>query len=234
VQLGVVILPEQRWPVARSLWQQAESLGFDHAWTYDHLAWRSLRDGPWFTAMPVLVAAATATTSIRLGTLVASPNFRHPAVFAKELVALDDVSGGRAIGGVGAGGTGWDAEMLGVPALSRGRRGARFAEFVKALDLLLREQAATFRGEHFVVQEGRTLPGSVQQPRLPLAVAATGPRGMRVAAAFGDYWVTTGDPAEQPGSRRRTVRGSSPGSCRDWTRPVPTSGGIGRRSAGSC
>ena len=44
VRLGVVILPELRWPAARSLWRRAEELGFDHAWTYDHLAWRSLRD----------------------------------------------------------------------------------------------------------------------------------------------------------------------------------------------
>src|SRR5204863_7892682 len=76
VRFGVVILPEERWSVAGRTWQRAESLGFDHAWTYDHLAWRSLRDRPWFAAVPVLVAAAAATTRIRLGPLVASPNFR--------------------------------------------------------------------------------------------------------------------------------------------------------------
>src|SRR5262245_16001130 len=83
VRLGVVILPELRWPSARELWTRAEALGFDHAWTYDHLAWRTLRDSSWFGAIPVLTAAATVTTTLRLGVLVASPNFRHPVAFAR-------------------------------------------------------------------------------------------------------------------------------------------------------
>jgi len=62
--------------------------------TYDHLAWRTLRDAPWFGAVPTLAVAATVTSRIRLGPLVASPNFRHPDSFARELITLDDVSGG--------------------------------------------------------------------------------------------------------------------------------------------
>ena len=46
MRFGVVILPELRWPVAQQQWRRAEELGFDHAWTYDHLAWRALRDAP--------------------------------------------------------------------------------------------------------------------------------------------------------------------------------------------
>ena len=201
VQYGVVILPEHRWLEARSLWQRAETLGFDHAWTYDHLAWRTFRDRPWFASMPTLVAAAAATTTIRLGPLVASPNFRHPVTFAKELVALDDVSGGRVIAGIGAGGTGWDADALGQPRLSAAGRADRFEEFVQAVDLMLRQPAASYSGIHYVADEARTYPGCVQQPRLPLAIAATGPRGMRLAASYGDYWVTTGagaDPGPLP------------------------------------
>src|SRR5439155_196393 len=95
-------------------------------WTYDHLAWRALRDSPWFGAVPTLAAVATATTRIRLGPLVASPTFRHPVPFARELVALDDVSGGRLTLGIGAGATsGWDTTMLGGPAWSPGERTER-------------------------------------------------------------------------------------------------------------
>src|SRR2546421_6562234 len=113
MRFGVVILPEHRWPEGQRLWRRAEELGFDHGWTYDHLAWRSLRDGPWFGAVPTLAAAALATTRIRLGPLVASPNFRHPVPFAKELMTLDDVCGGRMTLGIGSGGAGGDATMLG-------------------------------------------------------------------------------------------------------------------------
>jgi alkanesulfonate monooxygenase SsuD/methylene tetrahydromethanopterin reductase-like flavin-dependent oxidoreductase (luciferase family) len=192
VRFGVVILPEQRWAQARSTWQRVEALGFAHAWTYDHLAWRSLRDGPWFTAMPVLTAAATVTSGIRLGTLVASPNFRHPVTFAKEVLALDDVSSGRAVVGVGAGGTGWDSTVLGIDALTPTERAERFREFVEVLDLLLREPAASYHGAFYRAVEARTFPGPVQMPRPPLAIAGVGPRAMRLAARLGDYWVTTG------------------------------------------
>lgn len=193
MRFGVVILPEHRWSTARSVWQRADELGFDHAWTYDHLTWRSFRDAAWFAAVPTLTAAATATAEIRLGTLVASPNFRHPVPFAKELVTLDDITGGRFTLGIGAGSSGWDATMLGGPGWSQRERSARFAEFVELTELLLREPAASFRGHFYSATEARTYPGCVQPPRLPIAVAATGPAGMRVAARHGDTWVTTGE-----------------------------------------
>jgi alkanesulfonate monooxygenase SsuD/methylene tetrahydromethanopterin reductase-like flavin-dependent oxidoreductase (luciferase family) len=197
--LGVVILPEHRWPQAQEIWRRAEDLGFDHAWTYDHLAWRTLRDSSWFGAVPTLTAAALATSRIRLGPLVASPNFRHPVPFAKELVTLDDIAAGRLTVGLGAGGTGWDATMLGGPPWSRIERAARFAEFVDALDLLLREPAVTFRGRYYTADDARTYPGCVQQPRTPFAIAATGRRGMALAARHAALWVTTGDRrVEQP------------------------------------
>ena len=114
-RVGVLILPEHRWSDAAARWRSAESLGFDHAWTFDHLTWRSFRDEPWFGAVPTLTAAAAVTSTIRLGTLVATPNFRHPVPFAKEVVTLDDIAGGRLTLGLGAGGPGWDATVLGHP-----------------------------------------------------------------------------------------------------------------------
>jgi alkanesulfonate monooxygenase SsuD/methylene tetrahydromethanopterin reductase-like flavin-dependent oxidoreductase (luciferase family) len=199
VRVGVIILPDRPWSEAATIWRRAEEMRFAHAWTYDHLAWRSLRDTPWFAAMPTLTAAATVTDRIRLGTLVASPNFRHPLTFAKELVALDDISGGRVTAGVGAGSDGWDATMLGqAPPWSPSARAARYAEFVELADRVLREPAgATYRGRYYSCEEARTLPGCVQQPRVPFALAAAGPKAMAVAATFGAAWVTTGDRATE-------------------------------------
>ncbi|MEY2397480.1 MAG: hypothetical protein QOJ00_654 [Actinomycetota bacterium] len=193
MRVGVCILPEDRWTLAAQKWRGAEELGFDHAWTYDHLNWRDLRDSPWFAAVPTLTAAAQVTSRIRLGTLVASPNFRHPVSFAREVVTLDDISDGRLTLGVGAGGTGWDATILGQEPLTPRARADRFAEFVTHLDTLLRDQKANLRGEFFTADEARTYPGCVQRPRVPFAVAATGPRGMRLAARFAQTWVTTGE-----------------------------------------
>jgi len=193
VRLGVCILPELRWPEAREVWTTSEALGFDHAWTYDHLAWRSLRDEPWFSAMPTLAAVAVVTERMRLGTLVASPNFRHPVAFAREVLNVDDVSRGRFTLGIGAGGPGWDAVMLGQEPLSPRQRVDRFEEFVLLTDRLLREREVDHAGGWYTADGARSYPGCVQQPRVPLAIAATGRRSMAIAARSGDAWVTVGD-----------------------------------------
>ena len=191
-RVGVVVLPQQRWAQARERWRAVEEMGFDAAWTYDHLAWRDLSDEPWFATVPTLTAAATVTSRVRLGTWVASPNFRHPVPFAKELMTLDDVSDGRLVVGLGAGGTGWDADVLGAPRPTPGQRVRRLDEFCELLDLLLRRPSTTRHGEWFSAVDARMVPGPVQQPRPPFVVAANGPRALRVAARRGDAWATTG------------------------------------------
>ncbi|GGP39665.1 LLM class flavin-dependent oxidoreductase [Streptomyces sindenensis] len=199
LRLSTVILPVHRWHEGgRDQWLRAEELGFHAAYTYDHLSWRvPFRDGPWFGAVPTLTAAATATERLRLGTLVTSPNFRHPVTLAKELISLDDISGGRFTLGIGAGGNGFDATTLlrgdAEPWTPR-ERADRFGEFVPLLDRLLTEDSVTYEGTFYSATEARNIPGCVQRPRLPFAVAATGPRGLKLAARHGQAWVTTGDP----------------------------------------
>jgi alkanesulfonate monooxygenase SsuD/methylene tetrahydromethanopterin reductase-like flavin-dependent oxidoreductase (luciferase family) len=195
MRIGVVVLPELPWSTQVRQWQRLDDWGFHAAYTYDHLAWGSLADSPWYATVPVLAAAATATRRIRLGTWVASPNFRHPVPFGKELMTLDELSQGRFVLGVGAGGTGFDAPVLGDAELTAGQRVARFAEFVELLDLLLTQPKTTYDGQWFRAVEARMVPGGVQQPRLPFIVAANGPRAMRVVARHGQGWATTGTAA---------------------------------------
>lgn len=196
MRTGVVILPDVALPEALGRWAEAEARGFASAWTYDHLSWRSLRDGPWFGALPLLAAVAATTSAIRLGTLVTSPNFRHPGLLAKDVMTIDHLSGGRFELGIGAGGTGFDADVLGGPPPSPSERADRFEEFAEALDVLLREPRTSFSGRHYTVHESRTLPGCVQRPRVPFTVAAVGPRALAVAAAHGRSWVTYGPLAD--------------------------------------
>ncbi|MGW4201064.1 LLM class flavin-dependent oxidoreductase [Streptomyces sp. NPDC004726] len=212
MRLSTVILPVRPWHQGGlEEWTRAEELGFHTAYTYDHLTWRTFRDGPWFGAIPTLTAAATATERLRLGTLVTSPNFRHPVTLAKELMSLDDVSEGRFTLGIGAGGNGFDATALGQEAWTPRERADRFAEFVPLLDRLLTEESVTHEGTHYSADEARGIPGCVQRPRLPFAVAANGPRGMKLAAEHGQGWVTTGDPkifeTGTPEQSRAAIRG---------------------------
>jgi alkanesulfonate monooxygenase SsuD/methylene tetrahydromethanopterin reductase-like flavin-dependent oxidoreductase (luciferase family) len=196
MRLSTVILPIYRWAEAERIWQQAEALGFHTGYTYDHLSWRTFRDRSWFGAIPTLTAAATATRTLRIGTMVASPNFRHPVTLAKELMTLDDMSNGRLTVGLGSGGVGFDASVLGRSPWPRKERADRFAEFVALLDRLLTQPVTTAQGSHYSATEARMVPGCVQQPRVPFVVAATGPRGFRLAAEYGQGWVTYGDPSD--------------------------------------
>jgi alkanesulfonate monooxygenase SsuD/methylene tetrahydromethanopterin reductase-like flavin-dependent oxidoreductase (luciferase family) len=191
MRFGLTILPEHRWVRAAPMWRRAEELGFDHAWTYDHLVWGGLPDSPWYGTTPTLTAAAMVTSKIRLGTFVTSPNYRHPVTFMRDLLALDDISGGRVICGIGVGGD-IDNAILGGPQLTARQRVDRLHEFTELLDRLLTTDHVTHEGTYFSAADARTLPGPVQQPRVPFVMAANGPRSLRIAVEFGAGWVTTG------------------------------------------
>ena len=192
MRIGVCILPEHPWREAEPLWRQVEEWGFEHAWTYDHLVWGGLPRAPWHSTVATLAAAAVVTRRVRLGTFVASPNFRHPALLAKDVTTLDDLSDGRVLLGLGAGGD-LDSRLLG-DRHSRGERTRRFEEFVPLLDRLLTEDDVEVEGEFFTVAGAGARPRCVQQPRVPFVVAANGPRAMRQAVAHGAGWLTTGPP----------------------------------------
>ncbi|MGX1777203.1 LLM class flavin-dependent oxidoreductase [Nocardia brasiliensis] len=202
---GVVLLPEHEWKVAAERWRAAEQLGFRHAWTYDHLMWRWLADRPWYGAIPTLTAAATITETIGLGVLVATPNFRHPVALAKELVTVDDVAGGRLICGLGSGAPGFDVSVLGGPDLGARERADRFETFVELLDTVLAGGRVNKVSRWYTAAGVDFHPRAGAAGRMPFAVAATGPRGMALAAGFAQYWVTSGPPNDFRGRPLREV-----------------------------
>lgn len=192
LRVGVLVLPNEPWRVAEDRWRAVEALGFDHAWTYDHVVWRRLGDGPWFDGFATLAAAATVTSRLELGTLVTSPNLRHPAVLAKLAVTIGDLSDGRLTLGVGAGSAGGDAQLLGEQGLTPGQRMARLEEFVGLLTPLLAGEPVDHEGAYYRVHDAGLAPTYLADGRAPLLLAANGPRGMRLAASSGTGWVTDG------------------------------------------
>jgi alkanesulfonate monooxygenase SsuD/methylene tetrahydromethanopterin reductase-like flavin-dependent oxidoreductase (luciferase family) len=208
VKVSTVILPHERWERARSTWERAEELGLHAAYTYDHLSWRAFRDGPWFDAMTTLAAASVVTSTIRLGPMVTSPNFRHPVPLAKELLRLDDLSRGRLVVGIGSGGTGFDAGALGGPAWDARERSERFAEFVERLHQLLTRDETSEAGRYYPAHAVVRRPAPLTSPRPPFVVSAMGPRALEVAAEFGQGWVTLGaPPGGGPASTEAAVAG---------------------------
>ncbi len=234
MRVGLVILPTDRWDEARRQWQWADGVGFCTAWTYDHVRWGGMPDGPWHAAVPVLAAAAAVTGRIRLGPLVATPNFRHPVTLAREAITLDDLSGGRLDLGLGPGSEGLDAAALGQEPWTPAERLTRFEEFLQVLRPIVEGKPAartTVRTTHYAANEAPSTPGAVQQP-LPLTVAAGGPRGLRLAAAHGRRWVTigpTGSGPRTPDTVQHAVRRQLPlldAACRSAGRDPSTLGKV--------
>ena len=208
MRFGITILPEHRWADAEPLWRRSEELGFDHAWTYDHLTWGGLPDSPWYGTVSTLTAAAMVTERIRLGTFVTSPNYRHPVTFLRDLLSLEDISGGRILCGIGTGGD-LDSRILGGQPLTPRERVDRLVEFTALLDRLLTTDHVTSEGTYFSAVDARTLPGPVQRPRTPFIMAANGPRSLRLAARYGAGWVTTGPKVDTPEEWWTALKGLS-------------------------
>jgi alkanesulfonate monooxygenase SsuD/methylene tetrahydromethanopterin reductase-like flavin-dependent oxidoreductase (luciferase family) len=208
VRVGLVILPSDRWREARRQWEWADDVGFATAWTYDHIRWSGMPDGPWHAAVPVLAAAAAVTRRVRLGTLVATPNFRHPVTLARDVLALDDVSGGRFDLGVGPGSEGPDATALGQEPWSSAERMERFVEFLRILRAVLDGgdgTRTTIKSQHYAAADTPSTPGALQSP-FPLTIAAGGPRGLRLAVEFGQSWVTIGPTSHEPRTPESILR----------------------------
>ncbi|MCY7418678.1 MAG: LLM class flavin-dependent oxidoreductase [Chloroflexi bacterium] len=171
--------------------QMAEDLGFDHAWIPDHV---TNTDGPPTDAMheawTVLTAVAARTSRIRLGPLVSSNTFRHPALLLRQAVTVDHVSQGRLVLGIG---TGWfedEHRRFGIDFPSAVERVDRLEEAVQIIRLLMDEGHGSFEGRYYRLDDAWLVPPPFQQPRIPLLIAAHRPRMLAIAARYADQWDT--------------------------------------------
>ncbi|MCP3936858.1 MAG: LLM class flavin-dependent oxidoreductase [Actinomycetia bacterium] len=193
MRIGVLLIPTDPWDETVSAAQRLESLGYDHVWVYDHLTWRHYQDLPWHATYPWLAGLAASTQRIRLGTMVSNLNIRHPLTLAKDAMTIDHISSGRITLGLGAGGGGFDATVLGQPPFTPTQRIDRLSEAAYLLDGLLTGAIQNHAGTFYELNEARLLPGCIQNPRLPIAIAAGGRRALRIAAEHADAWITFGD-----------------------------------------
>ena len=217
MRFGILMLPTDPWAESVARARHIEALGYDHLWTYDHLSWRRYRGRRWFAAIPWLTGMAVATSTIRLGPMVSTPNLRHPATFAQDVVTVDHVSNGRFILGVGAGGAGFDSTVFGAKPLGRAERVARLDEFVQLLGRLFTEEFVSYAGKYFTVNDACIRPDAVQRPRVPIAIAAGGPKALALVAKYADAWITFGDTSgreSDPRRRPKRVSGGRPNSSR--------------------
>jgi len=172
------------WESLATVARRAEALGFDSVWLSDHFFLSLTRyGGPeerYGSAEPLaaLAGLAAVTERVRLGTLVLSAGFRHPAILAKAAATIDLLSGGRLDLGVGAGWYEDEYRAFGYRFRTIGERFEVLEETVEVLTLLFGEvEPATWEGAHYRLEEAYCRPRPVQSPRPPLWVGARAARG---------------------------------------------------------
>jgi probable F420-dependent oxidoreductase len=156
-----------------------ESMGYEALYLPDHF---DRQPGP----IAALAAAAAATSTLRIGSLVFDNDYRHPVVLAKEAATLDVLSGGRLDLGVGAGWLVKDYERSGIPLDPAGTRIERLGEAIQILKGLFAGGKFSFAGKHYSIQELEGWPAPVQKPHPPFLLGGGGRKMLMLAAREAD------------------------------------------------
>ena len=162
-----------------ALARRAEDLGYATILVADHYVNEYL-------PIAVLMAAADATGTLRIGSYVFNNDFRHPAQLAKEAAALDRLSGGRFELGIGAGWYRPEYDQVGLPFESAGVRIRRLAEGVSIIKQFFTQESVTFAGDYYTVTGLRAFPKPAQRPHPPTLIGGGGKRVLTLAGRAAD------------------------------------------------
>jgi probable F420-dependent oxidoreductase len=178
-RFGVQLSTADSGPAWADLARRSEALGYSTLYLPDHFEDQ-------LAPVPAMMAAAGATTELRVGALVLGNDYRHPVVLAKELATVDVLSEGRLEIGLGAGWMNTDYEMAGIPHDSPGTRIERLAESIAVIKALFADGPVTVEGEHYQVRGLEGTPKPVQRPSPPWVIGGGGKRMLGLAAREGD------------------------------------------------
>ncbi len=184
------------WPSLRSAIEAAEQAGADDVWVDDHLLNdEGDPDGPKLEGWSTLAAVAVVTTRARLGLMVAANTFRNPGLTAKLATTVDNISGGRAVLGIGAGWFEDEHRAFGIDFGSGfGERLDRLAESVEIIRRLLDGERVDHDGRFYQMNGALAAPRPIQ-PHLPILIGGSGPqKTLRIIARHADLWNAYGTP----------------------------------------
>lgn len=192
VRFGICTDQSEPYLTMRERWRFYEELGFDSLWDCDHFMRPSDPTCPYFEGWTLLAALATVTSRVRVGVLVGSNTFRHPALVAQQAITIDHVSGGRLELGLGAGWFQDEHDRFGIRFDAPPVRVDKFAEALEVIDSLVRGEETTFEGRYYRLRSARLRPAPLQSPRPPLTLGAHRPRMLRICARYADRWNSYG------------------------------------------
>ncbi len=191
MELSLWPTTSQPWPDLLDAVRHAEATGWHAAYVADHFmgdgAAFGAESAPWLEATAVLAALAGATARIRLGSLVLSATYRHPAVVANWAATVDHASGGRLTLGVGAGWQENEHHQYGLALGPPGQRIRRLDEHLTVVRSLLDRPSTSFAGEWFQLDGALCEPKPLQRP-LPVLVGGKGDRMLGLVARHADAW----------------------------------------------
>jgi alkanesulfonate monooxygenase SsuD/methylene tetrahydromethanopterin reductase-like flavin-dependent oxidoreductase (luciferase family) len=189
VRAGVLIWNQYTsWPAMRRAGERIDALGYDSLWTWDHL-YPIIGDptGPFLEGYMLLAGWSQRTTRATLGLLVGANTFRNPALVVKMATALDHLSGGRAVLGMGAAWFDTEHEAFGLEfGSSVGERLTWLDESVELMRAMLHQPTASARGQHYHAKDVQNDPPPVQA-RLPILIGGKGEqKTLRTVARHAD------------------------------------------------
>jgi F420-dependent oxidoreductase-like protein len=190
MDLGINLWPQNTtWQNMREHALLADRLGFDSLWVWDHFySISGDLHRPNFEGWQIQAAYAAITKNVRIGCLVSGITHRHPAVLANMATTLDNISGGRAILGIGAAWNALEHNAYGIDLGTPAERSTRFAEAAKIIRQLVDGKRVTFSGTYYELVNAEVLVRPLQK-RLPIIIGGSGERRtLRTAARYADMW----------------------------------------------
>lgn len=178
------------WEEIVETWREAEALGYENAWVYDHfIPIIGKKDGPALEGWTLLAALATETRRIRIGVLVTGNTYRNPALLAKIATTVDHLSHGRLNFGIGAAWEGYEHQAYGVPFYTARERAARLEEALRVITLLWSADRPTFDGKYYKLFQAPFEPKPIQKPYPPIVIGGKGKKWiMPIVARYADEW----------------------------------------------
>jgi len=196
VLLGISLWPASTgWPALRDAGMLADRSGFDHLFAWDHF-YGIVGDAedPNLECTQVLAGWGASTERIKVGSLVHGITYRNAAVLVKTITALDHLTNGRAIMGIGAAWMQPEHTAYGITLGTKKARSDRFEEGARIIRSMLRERSTTFEGKYYKVKGALNEPRPIQR-ELPVLIGGGGEqRTLRTAALYADMWHGFGSP----------------------------------------
>ena len=212
-----VTLPQikRSWDEVREAATVFDGCGYDSVWACDHIYGVPLPNLPILEAWSLLAAVGAITEKVELGTLVTPPFFRNPAVLAKQVSTIDQITSGRTIMGLGAGWFQPEFEQTGCAFPSLGERMRALEETATILRGLWTEDRFSFEGRHFRVQDAVSEPKPVRRP--PILIGGTGEKVlMGIVARHADIWNNMAIAQAQLPQKAAALRRRCDEEDRDW------------------